>query len=236
MHRLSSLYLEKDKCDDLIKLGDKEYNYVRNVLRLKVGEQIVVYTKKSKGVYKIKNINKKSIEIEQENEILYKKPDYEFVVIQSAMKREYLDFVIEKYGELGATKVKIVKTDNSVVKIENKTLERLKKLMINGAMQAGYDYLPEIEYHDSIKNLNINTKDKICFYEKENKKVFLNRISKSVSIFIGPEGGFSDDDISILNEKGFRFLSPINGILKAETAGVLFAGMIKSLIDCGRYV
>jgi len=236
LHRLNSLYLNLDRCQPTIKLTENEAHYVKNVLRLSCNDELILYTENSKGFYKIKNVSKKYVEIELIKEKKYDFPFYEFIVIQSLMKREYLDTVVEKYGELGVTKVILVKSENSVVKLENKTLERLRKLLINGAMQAGYNFLPELYYFKELKDIIVNTDEKICFYEKVKEKNLPDRIAKSVAIFIGPEGGFSESDLLILKDKGFNFLSPINGILKAETAGVVFAGLIKSYLDCGKYV
>ena len=52
-------------------------------------------------------------------------------------------------------------------------------------------------------------------------------ISRNVSMIIGPEGGFTDKEYNYLINAGFKPYTPIDTILKAETAAVLFAGMIR---------
>jgi len=52
-----------------------------------------------------------------------------------------------------------------------------------------------------------------------------------VSILIGPEGGFEASELIIMEEKGFNVISPVRGVLKAETAAIIFAGYFKILID-----
>ena len=51
--------------------------------------------------------------------------------------------------------------------------------------------------------------------------------SKNISIIIGPEGGFTEKEYNYLVEAGFKAYTPLNTILKAETAAVLFAGMVR---------
>ena len=57
--------------------------------------------------------------------------------------------------------------------------------------------------------------------------------SSDVSLIIGPEGGFEAEEAEMLVSKGFTPCTPLSAVLKAETASVLFTGMIRSIMDCG---
>lgn len=75
------------------------------------------------------------------------------------------------------------------------------------------------------------TENNFILYEREDHKSKMGIKSKSVSLVIGPEGGFEDDEVDLIISRGGIPISPIKGVLKAETAALLFAGYAKILID-----
>ncbi|MGA1845665.1 RsmE family RNA methyltransferase [Deferribacter abyssi] len=236
MSGLASVYEDVDRLSKEILLSYENTHYVKNVLRKKVGDNLYVYSKLEKGLYNIKSIKKKFILCERIEVKQYEVSEKIIKVYQGNMKREYMDFVIEKYGELGVYEVIIVLTEYSIKNVTEKKLLRYKKLLINGAMQADLNFLPKLSLCESVFNINDNSAMKLCFYEKVEKKKFINKIEKTVSIFIGPEGGLSDNEVTALKEQGFVLISPLKGVIKAETAAVVFAGMVRSLMDCNEFV
>ena len=68
----------------------------------------------------------------------------------------------------------------------------------------------------------------VVFYERHEGAGII-KPAKSMSIIIGPEGGFTDEEFQTLVSKGFAASKPVSQILKAETAAVVFAGYVRIL-------
>ncbi len=215
---------------DSIILSNDFSHYLKNVLRLKNQDKFVILGKENIGLYQIVSVNKKTIESKRIFHRKKKSANYRINVFQSVLKREYMDFTIEKLSELGATSITPVITERSIRKINLKTLERYKKLAIKGMLQSENEYLTEINEPLSIDEINPEKKFYI-FYERKDKKELPEINENNITIFIGPEGGISEKELEILKGKGGQVISPIDSILKAETAAIVFTGLVKCLME-----
>ena len=165
--------LDEDKCLDL---NLNQYNYIRNVLRLKVGDNIKVINGKSgeflgeiiflkKNNSKIKIINKvKAIEIP---------PD--LWLIFCPLKKTYTDYVIKKATELGVRKIIPVlsyRTNN-----KNFRYEKIVINMIEALEQCEGTFLPNLCKLTDLERLlkNWNTKRQLIFC---NEKGLMSRLAK----------------------------------------------------------
>ena len=82
-----------------------------------------------------------------------------------------------------------------------------------------------------LERIKDESQEKILFHERLGEKKMPVIASKNISIIIGPEGGFTEKEYILLLEKGFKAYTPLDTVLKAETAAVLFAGMVRLGID-----
>jgi 16S rRNA (uracil1498-N3)-methyltransferase len=228
--RVKRFYIDKDLAEEL-EIDDDMYHHIKNVLRSKIGERFVFINEKEIGEYQFYFGMKKSgifvLNQKKTHDIL----DYKLTVYLGIIQREYLDYVIEKLGEIGVTKVVPLITKRSIKTLNSNTYERIKKLLIKGILQAEHNFLPEICDSIDIKDIVFETENNFILYEREDHKSKMGIKSKSVSLVIGPEGGFEDDEVDLIISRGGIPISPIKGVLKAETAALLFAGYAKILID-----
>ena len=215
--------------NDFIVLSNDFTHYLKNVLRLKNQDKFVILGKENIGLYQIVNISKKNIESKRIFHRKKKSANYKINVFQSVLKREYMDFTIEKLSELGVTSITPVVTERSIGKINSKTMERYKKFAIKGMLQSENEYLTKINEPINIDEINSEKKFYI-FYERKDKKELPEINENNVVIFIGPEGGITKKELEVLKEKGGQVISPIDSILKAETAAIVFTGLIKCLM------
>jgi 16S rRNA (uracil1498-N3)-methyltransferase len=105
---------------------------------------------------------------------------------------------------------------------------RYRQIAVRAALTSGNEFIAEITEALAIEELDVIDGDNIFFYEK-GAHIALPRLkSTAVQFIIGAEGGFTQAEAEMLIQKGFTAASPFPHILKAETAGTLFCGMIRA--------
>ena len=148
--------------------------------------------------------------------------------------------MIQKATELGAKRVVLFQGKRSVVKFSNSDFSRKEARYISIAKEASEqchrEYIPEIKYVKSIKGVKEYLEDiNLLAYELEAGKATdiesELKEHKSVSIIIGPEGGFDESEVSFLKELGFKLVSLGKRILRCETAAVYALSVISYLLE-----
>ena len=123
-----------------------------------------------------------------------------------------MELVIQKCIEIGVDSIVPVKTEHTVVKLdgkEEKKIARWNKIAESAAKQCGRGKIPVVENVMTFKQAVEKAKSldmAIIPYEKEEKNT-LKAVTKefkgtSIGVFIGPEGGFSNDEITLAGENG----------------------------------
>ena len=169
--------------------------------------------------------------------------DIDISILQSVTSRDKLDFIFQKNTELGIKNFYLINTERVNFKIpQSKTenrIEHLKKVVISACEQSGRSKIPTI--HETILSLNklTNEDDHSC-------KLILNPYTdyllsnlrnndlinkKSFQILIGPEGGFSEAEIKVAENAGFKSLSLGKRVLRTETASLSIASAILALTN-----
>lgn len=215
----------------ILEITGEVYNHVKNVLRYDVGSKFVLLNDREYAVVVIQKIFKRHFTVKVVEVHSQEKPEYELTVFLSVMKNRYMDFIIQKMGELSVTDVIPFYSGNSVAKVNDKTFGRYKDLLNKGALQSESNFLPEIHTPIDIYDINPCREVNILFSAREDKLTLPEVKTKSLSMIIGPEGGFTDRETTVLSNKGFDIVSPTNSVLKAETAAVVFTGMIKIFME-----
>ena len=224
------IYIEGELNDNII-IEDKLCNYIKNVLRLNKDEYIYILNNKNIGIFQIAEIKKGKIRCKKQSERALQGITYRLTLYQAILKREYMDNIVEKSGELGITKFVPVYTARCQSNINKNTMRRFKDLIIKGVLQSELEYIPEIADPINLEDIVVENKQNFIFYEKCTEKSLPKIKAKDISLFIGPEGGLEKFEIDFLKEKGFQIISPTSSILKAETAAIVFIGIIKILME-----
>ena len=224
------IYIEEELSNNIV-LEDKLYNYLKNVLKLNKDGYIYVLNGVNIGIYKIIDVKKGKIILEKDSERLLKGMPYKLTIYQAVLKREYMDNILEKSGELGVTKFIPVYTERCQGSVNKNTMRRYKELIIKGTLQSELEYIPEITEPVNLYDIVVENRQNFIFYEKCLEKSLPKIKAKDISLFIGPEGGLENEEVAFLKEKGFQIISPTSSILKAETAAIVFIGIIKILME-----
>lgn len=208
-----------------------EYRHLVRVLRKKTGDDIVI-TDGKRNIFKciIVKINKASI-ICAINEVLYNLYEPELKIrlcVPLLRNSDRFEFLIEKAVELGVYEIQPVISGYTVPKegLTSSKSERLRKIMIAAMGQAQRCYLPQLKDEITLTELISLTKNdinKIVMYEfagKTSEKDALN-YSDKLTILVGPEGGFSSEEIASLKENRWQILSLGERKIRSETAGII---------------
>ncbi len=221
-------------------IGGSDYNHIKNVLRMKIGENFLVSAEGQSHLCSVSEFTENTViaKIIEEN---YKDTSLcvDIHLFQGLPKGDKMEQIIQKCVELGVTSITPVEMENCVVRLEEKKkaqkVSRWQAICESAAKQSKRNFVPEICPVASYKNaLAIAEKyDKIIvpYENKEGMKAtkeMLNSLKKgmSVAIFIGPEGGFSEKEIDLALEKGFCAVSLGKRILRTETAAVTACAMV----------
>lgn len=163
-------------------------------------------------------------ELNENNEL-----NVNITVVLALIKNDKFDFAIQKLTELGVKRIVPYIAKRSVVKQGkgNNKLDRLKKIATEASEQSHRNLVPEICDYATYKDLNKYLSDiNIIAYEKNDNIVsnFVN--AKSVTIIIGPEGGFEKEEVEAIEKLGFKSISLGKRILRAETAAIYLTSII----------
>ena len=225
---------------DTIEIKEN-FNYIKNVLKLKEMDNVTILNSAEIGDYKIETISKRHITLVLECKRLLKKPNYEMSLYLCIPKRKYFDYVVEKVSEIGVTKIVPINSEYSTRTLSSKAKERCVGIIKKGVLQSGIECLPKLENPMEIKDIKADCGDNFLFCEygeKFNEDAYKDFEigSNSVSYAIGPEGGFSENEVKLLMNIGFKVVKPLRNILKVDTASVVFSGLLKVKLERNGYV
>jgi 16S rRNA (uracil1498-N3)-methyltransferase len=190
-----------------------------------------------KYLCKIENNEIKMVEVfTEDNEF-----KNELVLAFSLCKSDKFEMVIQKACELGVTKFIPVVTERSSIKITSdkldKKMKRWHKIIKEASEQAHRNTLMEITCpcsidelieHSNLVNVSIVAYEKASIDDKIDDHV---EIGLSHLILIGPEGGFSDNEITKLDDNFFNIVSLGKRILRMETAAIVACGLIGNILE-----
>jgi 16S rRNA (uracil1498-N3)-methyltransferase len=245
------LPLEQLASDQVTITGDQA-RHLALVLRSQPGDTVTVFDGNGcKYECRLTVVHKKEVQAE----IIEKSPysiesPLAITLAQGIAKGEKMDFIIQKSTELGVSKIIPLITERSQVRHTHKT-GRWRKIALSASRQSGREKVPEIEepatldncldelispaargYIEDIKGVKLDSGTCIILseeYKTRNLKQILTSANDTsrITILVGPEGGFSKEEVSAAVEKGFTEVSLGPRILRTETAPIAAISIIQ---------
>ena len=231
-----------------IRLGAEESGYAKNVLRARPGDELSLFDGKGRtapGV--IASISRKEIVVSI-GEVLdsreTKTPALDIFFLPAILKGQKMDFVVQKATELGVSHIRPLITGRTQIS-ETRKLARWQKIAVEASRQCGRSQVPEVEApvsfsrHFEEDRFTENERAGIIFWEGGGGRLkdFSPEQSRkgssrggSLEVAVGPEGGFSAEEVALAQGKGFYVASLGPRILRAETACVLAVGLVQFLL------
>lgn len=225
-------YIDSDLIKDtIVELHDSEFSHLIHVMRAKIGETVELVN--GKGVLAnayIENIHKKSCELfitSAETKTLEKES---LILIQALPLMDRLEYIVEKVIELGVTEIRLVPTQNSKKGTLTETqLKRLKLISISALKQSGRLSLPKIILFPDLY-ATLPNEGTLLFGDvrPSAKKIFIEH--SPITIAIGPESGFTDKEVALLEKSKAKGITLNQNILRTDTAAIAAISIINFLI------
>lgn len=155
-------------------------------------------------------------------------PSVKVTLLQGVPKGDKMEDIIQKCTELGISAIKPVLTHRAVSRPDEKSARkkqtRYQKIALEAAQQSGRGIIPEVCEMQSLKKAiaNDTSELKILFYEGGGEPLtsLINKDIHSVSIYIGPEGGFEQNEVEMIKDNGGVIATLGSRILRTQTAPV----------------
>jgi 16S rRNA (uracil1498-N3)-methyltransferase len=227
-----------DFSEQTVMLGSEEARHLRDVLRLKAGDEVYVFDGRGREFRcTVANSKRDSAELRIETEVEPAKPESQLQLnlCVALLKGEKFDLVVQKATELGVTKVTPIITRYGDIHLRDATdaakrVARWQRIALEAAKQSGRALAPEIssplpfDAALAIEGLGVmfSERDGDAF-QSLTKHPGLN----AVTALIGSEGGWSDEEIAAARARDFHIITLGGRILRAETAAITIVALLQ---------
>ncbi len=238
--------------EDLLYITGDDVNHIKNVLRLRVGDEITVTDGQGMDYRcEISDLSDKNavachILAAKENDT---ELPVRIVLYQGLPKKDKMELIIQKAVELGVSEIVPVSMKRSIMKVEDDKSEAKKnarwtEIARAAGKQSGRGKMPVVgkvlSMKEAVKRAALDCENGLIAVPYENSRGMLalsdmlddinQRVDKksfpTVSVFIGPEGGFEESEIELLKANGAETVSLGKRILRTETAGLTFFSIL----------
>lgn len=248
MHRFF-IPMENVRDHQLVITDSNDIHHMKNALRLTPGDKVVVCdTRKNEYTAQIKSIASDYIVLTYETVQPSKQESpVNIDLYQGLPKSSKMDLIVEKTVELGIQSITPLSLKRCVAKIKNhkkeqKKLKRWNKIAKSASKQSDRGFIPTVnplkdldEFLTMVENYDLVL---VPYEDEDTKRITAlatnKEIYKSIAVVIGPEGGFTPQEIERLKESGAQTVSLGPRILRTETAGIAVTAILQyALGDIG---
>lgn len=235
---------ENIKNDEIVISDSEEIHHLRDVLRLKVQDEIAVFDGKgNEYLGLIKEVAKNHVRIWQLSPTKKMQESKINITLACALpKKTKFDYIVEKATELGVDAIIPMITERTIVRLDAKRgetkINHWKKIALNASKQANRNIIPVVQPLVTFLELIKNTGDYdarllFCLPEKRNKikDVLEDFIKGRILICIGPEGDFSEKEIELARQAKFKFATLGETVLKVDTAAISSIAIIQNILS-----
>ena len=239
---MANFYIEKtDINENIATISGEEAQHISRVLRMKKGDEVTLCD--GEGMFYeavLSDFSDKTVTAEiLSSRRAETEPNVQVTIFQGVPKNPKLETIIQKLTEIGAVRLVPVDTKRCVAKLdkENK-VDRLRKIAREAAKQSKRGIVPEVlspvSFKEAVKMASEADLALIPYEEEREmslKKALQGKAPKTVSVMIGPEGGFDGEEIKLAMESGITRVTLGKRILRTETAPLTVCSAILYELD-----
>lgn len=232
---------------EILITDEQDVNHIKNVLRMRKGEKLALCCEAAEKEYicSITEMSEDGIHAKVEDiHGQCRELPVRIILFQGLPKGDKMEWIIQKAVELGAAEIVPVATKRAVVKLDAKKaakkVQRWNEIAKSAAKQSKRSHIPEvkpvltwkgaIEYGKTLDMLLVPYEDaKGIAHSREVMQSV--RGKKSLGIYIGPEGGFQEEEVKLAVEAGALPVTLGHRILRTETAGMTVLSILMFLLE-----
>jgi 16S rRNA (uracil1498-N3)-methyltransferase len=227
---------------DSLSLTGKEARYISKVLRMKKGDKLTIMDGKGQSFESIvEDLDYKEVKVRINKSISPPPPSpIKIRLAQALIRSNSMDYLIQKFTELGINSIHLFYSERTVIRLKpghlRNKMDRWMEIMKSACRQCGRATLPTLNqplpFEKIIKNVPDKETLKVLLWENEGM-LDLKKVLRSMSpiphtlAMVGPEGGFTLNEINQARKAGFHVVSLGNRILRTETAAVSLISIIQ---------
>jgi len=219
--------------DQTVTLAADEARHLRDVLRLKAGDEVYVFD--GVGREFRCTVTRQAAELHIEAEVEPAKPESQLQLNLGValLKGEKFDLVVQKATELGVKRITPLVTRYADIHLRDqsdaaKRVTRWQRIAVEAAKQSGRAFVPEISLPVGFDSIN---PEGLCvmFSERGGESLEILPSSKTITAIIGSEGGWSDEELESARARDFHVITLGGRILRAETAAITVTALLQYL-------
>jgi RNA methyltransferase, rsmE family len=229
--------------DKTLYIDGEDVKHISKVLRYGQGDEIEVCDSNGhEYICRIESVDKSRIDLSIVDEVdINRESRIRVSLYQGVPKSTKMDIILQKLTEAGVDEIVLVNTKRSVVNIKgdkaDKKFDRWERIIYEAAKQSKRGLIPKLRgilsFKEALEDMGKNDIN-ICPYEVEKslgikealqtgqvKKILENKDEVRVGIFIGPEGGFAEEENEMVKAAGIASVTMGPRIFRTETASIV---------------
>jgi len=238
MHRFFVTTIDSDR----VAFSDEQAHQMRQVLRMGVGDRVMVLADGAGYEYEAElvQVDRKGVTaVVHHKRPITTEPTAQLTLYQSLLKRDNFEWVLQKGTEIGVSRFVPLLSERTVARPPKK-LARWQRIVTEAAEQSGRGCIPKIspaiKLTDVLANWQSDQPGLMPWVAADSVvigSVLANMPTSisSVAVFIGPEGGWTDDEVANGRSVGLIPLTLGKRILRAETAAIVAATLVMQQLD-----
>jgi len=231
---------------DIVRLDVDEARYLREVLRLKVGDQVYVFNGQGKEFQcTVDEARRDSSLLKVVSQVEPARPEspLQLTLAVALLKGEKFDLAVQKATELGVIAIKPVTTKLADIRLRDqsdakKRVARWQRIALEAAKQSGRSVVPEVGEPVSFGQCVTEAPAfsvRLMFSERDGGPLLpaINRLARpveKVTALVGSEGGWTDEEINLARDSGWEIITMGGRTLRAETAAIVVTTLLQHLL------
>jgi len=231
-NKLHRIYINNNiTINSELTLDSDTHNHIKNVLRIKNNSDIIVFNGDGKEyLAEVNYTDKSTVSVKQEN--LSREIDkHNIILAQSVSSAKHMNLAIQKSVEIGINKIVPIISERSHPGDYEKKYSHWKNIIIHSTEQSNGLFLAELDkimkLEDFLIQMNNNMSHKICFHMSGRKMSQADKKYSSHVMLIGPEGGFSNSEIRLIERYNWNIIGLGDRILRTETAAIVAQTLLR---------
>ena len=242
MHRFFVTTIDKDR----VTFSDEQAHQMRQVLRMVVGDRVVALVDGAGWEYEAElvQVDKKGVTaVIQQKRLVTTEPAIHLTLYQCLLKRDNFEWVLQKGTEIGVSRFVPLLSERTVAHPPKK-LDRWQRIVTEAAEQSGRGCIPEIAPANRLTDV-LASWQPVQFglmpWVAEDSVTIGSALAQAepveaealveASVFIGPEGGWTDDEVENGRSAGLIPVTLGKRTLRAETAAIVAAALVMQAVE-----